>query len=73
MAKTLKTWTALGVAILAGAGSVEAGMMSPQPTLQSPSLILVDGEGGEAEQAKEKFRLSNKSDRDALIAFLKSL
>ena len=47
MAKTLKTWTALGVAILAGAGTAQAGMMSLQSTARSPSLILVDGEGGE--------------------------
>jgi putative iron-regulated protein len=47
MAKTIKLWTTLGVAVLAGAVSVQAGPEKNQPPRQDVNLILVSGEGGE--------------------------
>lgn len=46
MGRRTKVWTALGVAMLAGAGVSEAAMLKPVPGTQLP-LVLVDGEGGE--------------------------
>jgi hypothetical protein len=47
MAKKAKIWTALGVAMLAGAGAAEAGTLQSMPPIYNPQIILVDGEGGE--------------------------
>jgi putative iron-regulated protein len=46
MGKRTRVWTALGVAMLAGAGSVEAGPAKTQSTIGSP-LVLAQSEGGE--------------------------
>ena len=46
MGRKTKVWTALGVAMLAGAAAGEAAMLKPVPGTQLP-LVLVDGEGGE--------------------------
>jgi putative iron-regulated protein len=46
MAKKLKTWTALGVAVLAGTQAAKAMPANMQQTIGTP-LILVEGEGGE--------------------------
>ena len=47
MAKKAKIWTALGVAMLAGASTAEAGTLQSMPPINNPQIILVDGEGGE--------------------------
>ena len=47
MTKRAKIWTALGVAVLAGAGSAEAGALKMQHAPINSNLVLVDGEGGE--------------------------
>jgi putative iron-regulated protein len=47
MAKRAKVWTALGVAVLAGATVAEAGALKPLAPPDNPQLILADGEGGE--------------------------
>ena len=46
MAKRVRLWTALGVAVFAGATSVEAGTLQSMPSVANPQIILVDGEGG---------------------------
>ena len=46
MGRRTKVWTALGVAMLAGAAASEAAMLKPVQGTQLP-LVLVDGEGGE--------------------------
>jgi putative iron-regulated protein len=46
MAKRAKVWTALGVAMLAGAGAAQAGVMQQSQPLADANLILVVGEGG---------------------------
>ncbi len=48
MAKTLKTWTALGVAILAGAGAADGAKLGTQSNAQNPSLVFAQAEGGES-------------------------
>ena len=47
MTKRVKIWTAVGVAILAGAGSADSGPLKIQYGGNNPNLVLVDGEGGE--------------------------
>ena len=47
MTKRAKVWTALGVVVLAGATSAEAATLQPMPPINSPQIVLVDGEGGE--------------------------
>ncbi len=47
MAKRAKIWTALGVAVLTGAGMAEAGALKSFAPIDNPQMILVDGEGGE--------------------------
>jgi putative iron-regulated protein len=46
MVKRAKVWTALGVAVLAGAGSAGAGVVQSLHPVQGAHIILVDGEGG---------------------------
>jgi putative iron-regulated protein len=46
MAKKAKIWTALGVAVLAGAGAAEAGALQSFRPVNNAQIILVDGEGG---------------------------
>lgn len=46
MAKRAKIWSALGVAVLAGAGAAEAGSLHSLHPITSAHVILVDGEGG---------------------------
>jgi putative iron-regulated protein len=47
MAKRTKIWTAVGVAVLAGATAVHAAPAKPLDAVTNPQIILVDGEGGE--------------------------
>jgi putative iron-regulated protein len=46
MAKRAKIWTALGVAVLAGSGAADAGMLQTLRPINSAHIILADGEGG---------------------------
>jgi putative iron-regulated protein len=46
MAKRAKVWTALGVAVIAGASAAEAGTMQSLLPIAHSHLILVAGEGG---------------------------
>jgi putative iron-regulated protein len=46
MGKRMKVWTALGVAVLAGAGSAGAGIVQSQHRISGTQIILADGEGG---------------------------
>ncbi len=47
MKKKVKTWSAIGVAMLAGATVAEAGALKPLHNIAPSVLVLVDGEGGE--------------------------
>jgi putative iron-regulated protein len=52
MGKRAKVWTALGVAMLAGAGTSEAATLKLPGLLDTP-LVLVEGEGGEGGEGGE--------------------
>ena len=47
MTKRVKIWTAVGVAILAGAGSAASGPLKMHYGASNPNLVLADGESGE--------------------------
>jgi putative iron-regulated protein len=47
MAKTIKLWTALGVAVLAGSATSQAAPLNSNSLINNAQLVLVDGEGGE--------------------------
>jgi putative iron-regulated protein len=47
MVKTPKLWTALGVVVLAGTVSVNAGALKSHLPINNADLVMVDGEGGE--------------------------
>jgi putative iron-regulated protein len=51
MAKALKTWSAIGIAVMSGAA--HAAPLLPLHPIHSTSIILADGEGGEAAQGGE--------------------
>ncbi len=46
MAKRTKIWTTLGVAVLAGAGTTQAGVIKSPAPMANSLVILADGEGG---------------------------
>ena len=46
MVKRAKIWTALGVAVLAGTGAANAGMLQSSHPIADANLVLVAGEGG---------------------------
>ncbi len=47
MAKALKTWTGLGLALIGSAQLAQAAPAGKVPAFANPALILSDGEGGE--------------------------
>ena len=47
MAKILKTWTTLGVALLGTASIADGAALTKAPAAANPTFILSDGEGGE--------------------------
>jgi putative iron-regulated protein len=47
MTKTLKTWSAIGIAVLAGTQAAAAHSVKVPATTLTSQMILVDGEGGE--------------------------